>query len=257
MKTPLTLVAALAFALVLADEAKAPEPHLLTFKAADGSEATAIYYPPVGHKAPGILCFHALGRSSEAWGEFPARLQAAGYAVLSVTLRGHPESGPKRARGMTWIRFEIPQFRDMVRDVEAARACLASQREVDGFHLALLGEEFGANLALAGGQSPTFRAAILLTPRVDARGIPGPEALAAFGDRPCLAVASADDAQGIAALDALQSAAKGKFDSDRVSTDASDADYGAAMLSDPDKPGLSERILAWLKSALPASGPRP
>jgi dienelactone hydrolase len=235
-------------------EGMPPQPVTLTFRASDGSPMDGRYYPPLRRPAPAVLCFHGLGRDPGVWGEFPARLQAEGYAVFAVTLRGHlPRTAGGRKRGQGWVEMELPQFADMAKDVDLARACLLRQREVDQARLALLGEEFGANLSLAGAKDPGFRAAILLTPRQDARGLRGPELLAAYGERPCLAVASADDPQGAVTLEALKAAATGSFEPLLLPPDPSSGDLGAAMLADEGKKGLQDRVIAWLKAALPPS----
>ena len=245
----LLLLAALA-----SGEEKPAEPAVLTFRAADGLELEGAYYAPPRRGAPGILCFHGLGRDRGAWGALPARLQSEGYAVFAVTLRGHPEKKTRRAGGTTWLEMELPEFKAMASDVEAARACLAKQREVDALHIGLMGEEFGANLALAGGTDPSIRTAALLTPRLDARGISGAEAIAAFGERPCLAAASADDEQGAKALQDLKGAAKGKFEAVLLPADPSSGDFGAGMLQDEGKKGLADRLVAWFKETLPLPG---
>lgn len=233
-----------------------PVPATLTFRAADGSPMEGRYYPPLRRPAPAVLCFHGLGRDPGVWGEFPARLQAEGYAVFAVTLRGHlPRTAGGRKRAQGWVEMELPDFADMAKDVALARACLLKQREVDQARLALLGEEFGANLLLAGGTDPGFLAAVLLTPRQDARGLKSPELLASFGERPCLAVASADDAQGASTLEDLKAAAKGAFEPLLLPSDPSPGDFGAAMLMDGGKKDLPDRVVAWLKAAFPPPAP--
>ncbi len=248
---PLLVLAALAGA-----EDIPPPPATLTFLAADGSPMEGRYYPPLRRPAPAVLCFHGLGRDPGVWGALPVRLQAEGYAVFAVTLRGHlPRTPGGRKRGRGWVEMDLPDFADMAKDVALARACLLKQREVDQARLALLGEEFGANLVLAGGTDPSFQAAVLLGPRLDARGLKGPDLLAAFGERPCLAVASADDPQGAAALEALKGAAKGAFEPALLPSDPSSGDFGAALLVDEGKKDLTDRIVAWLKAALPPPAP--
>lgn len=237
-------------ALSVASAAEAPGPSLLVFKGADGCELEGLFYAPPKRGAPALICLHGLGKDPSVWGDLPGRLQAEGYAVFSLRLRGHPE----KARGKrNWLQMETDEFARMASDLEAARACLSRRREVDPARLALIGEEFGANLALAGGTNPAFRAAALLTPRLDARGLKGPDLLEAFGARPVLALASADDAQGAKALEALQAKAGGPFEAVLLPADPSEGDFGAAMLSDPGKAELAGKILEWLKGALPPS----
>ena len=260
MKRALVLFPVLLLAATLSIRAEdkpapAPAPLCLTYKAGDKTTLEGMFYAPLNPGAPGILCIHALGRDPSVWEPLARRLQADGYAVFAMALRGHPELNRTGQRKSPWVGFEIGQFKAMAPDVDAALACLASQREVDGKRLGVVGEEFGANVALAGGGREAVRTAVLLTARLDARGIAGPASLATFGERPCLAIASADDEQGAAALEALKGAAKGRFEPVLVETDKSATDFGAAMLSDADKKGLMDRVAAWLKETLPPSAP--
>ncbi len=261
MKTHWMFVGAalLGLAQAPAEDAKREDatPTRLVFRASDGLEMSGLYWAPAARKAPGLLLLHHLGHNAWAWDEFARRLRAEGYAVLAVNLRGHPEAATRKAGGMNWLRFELPDFQGMAKDVDAARACLGAQREVDPTHLGLVGEQFGANLALAGGTAEPFRTAVLLSPALNERGLKGPEALAAFGDRPCLAAASTDDPQGSEVLEALKASAKGRFEMLLLPSDASPRDYGALMLTDPAKKDLGDRIVAFLKETLAPGESRP
>ncbi len=253
----LTVLALLQLREVPAEEVRGPGPVCLVYRGADGLEMNTLYWAPKGRMAPGILLLHDLGHNAWVWQDFAQRLHEEGYAVLAVNLRGHPESEVRKGGGRNWMRFELPQFQDMAKDVEAARACLASQREVDPTHLGLVGERFGANLGLAGAVSETLRTAVLLSPAMNERWLKGPESLTAFGERSCLGIASADDPQGAEVLAAFKGAAKGRFDDVLLPTDAGQRDYGAGMLSDSTKKDLTDRIVAFLKETLapPASAP--
>ena len=221
-------------------------------------ELTGLYWAPKARLAPGILLLHHLGHSAWVFDDLARRLHQEGYAVLAMNLRGHPESEVRKSGGMSWMRFEMTDFQAMVKDVDAARACLAGQREVDPLRLGLIGEQFGAPLALAGGTSEAFRTAVLLSPPMNERTLKTPESLTAFGERPCLAVASADDPEAEKVLEALKTAAKGRFETVLQPADPSENDFGAGMLSDESKKELGERILAFLRETLPpAAEPKP
>ena len=61
--------------------------------APDGLILDATFYGPVVRPAPGVLLLHMEGRDRGAWDTLPERLQARGYAVLAVDLRGHGATG--------------------------------------------------------------------------------------------------------------------------------------------------------------------
>jgi pimeloyl-ACP methyl ester carboxylesterase len=46
-----------------------------------------------------VVLVHGMSLSTEAWGEVPERLVAAGYRVVAYDLRGHAQSGDARAGG--------------------------------------------------------------------------------------------------------------------------------------------------------------
>ncbi len=79
-------------------------------------------------------------------------------------------------------------------DVKAARAFLATRREVVPNRIGMAGASIGANLAilLAAGD-PTVRSLVLLSPGIDYRGLRPEAAMKKYGERPALLVASQED----------------------------------------------------------------
>lgn len=257
MRGMLPLLLILPAMALLAAPAPAP-PSTLTFPGQDGTPLEGRYYPPPARQAPAVICMHGLGRGPEVWEGIALKLQAEGYAVFALTLRGHPERPRQRGQPhRSWLDMDLQEFKGMVKDVAAARACLVKQREVDMSRLAVLGEEFGANLGLAASADPAFKAAVLLSPREDARGLRLAEALEAVPGRPCLVAASAEDEQGAAVVGALAGSAREGLETVLLPEDPSSGDFGAGLLADPAKAALAERVVTWLKAALPVRGNAP
>ena len=82
----------------------------------------------------------------------------------------------------------------MMADVKAARAFLATRREVVPNRIGIAGASIGANLAiLFAAGDPTVRSLVLLSPGIDYRGLRPEAAMKKYGDRPALLVASQED----------------------------------------------------------------
>jgi alpha-beta hydrolase superfamily lysophospholipase len=204
-----------------------------TITAADSTALKAAYYAPAvaepvaGEGAPGVVLVHGREGSRADWDALARELQANGFAVLTLDLRGHGASpGPTN-----WDAS--------VGDVAAAWRHLRARPEVDRARTALVGADVGANLALiVGANNADVAAVAALSPGDDYQGLRPAGLLPNFGARPVFLVASRDDdasyqaAQGMAPL--LTTA-----DTYYYLT----AGHGAAMFVETD---LSTRLLSWL-----------
>ena len=82
----------------------------------------------------------------------------------------------------------------MMADVKAARAFLASRRDVVPGRVGIAGASIGANLAiLFAANDLTVRSLALLSPGIDYRGLRPEPAMKKYGDRPAMLVASQED----------------------------------------------------------------
>lgn len=128
----------------------------------------------------GVLLLHGLEGSHGDWVTLGPRLAAQGLRVLAPDLRGHGAS-----------KGSADDLAAMTADVAAGVAWLAD-RGATSVHL--VGASAGANLALhaASAQVP-IGDVVLLSPQPRAPGLPLSSAVAGYGDRPLLVVASRDD----------------------------------------------------------------
>lgn len=157
----------------------------VTVTAPDGLLLQAAFAAPGSTEpAPGVILLHMLGSDRTAWeqaGVVDALVQE-GYVVLAVDMRGHGETGGHSD-------WKLAQA-----DLQPIWDYLVSRPEVDKARTAVIGASIGANLALiAGAQNPAINTVILLSPGLDYRGVTTEDALAAYGARPLLIVASAED----------------------------------------------------------------
>lgn len=191
------------------------------------------FYPPAGGPAPAVLLLHQVGGQKEDWAQFATRLQAAGYAVLALDLRGHGESGGEA------------EWAAMAGDVARAWEVMVAQPEVDAERTAIVGASIGANLALvAGAGLPPVRAVVLLSPGLDYRGVRTEEAMLTYGNRPVLIAASQDDAYACSSAQTLDQLAQG----DHALALYAEAGHGIEMLQR--QPDLNDLIVSWLQARL-------
>jgi len=229
--------AAVLFALV-AGAASAATTQDASFKTDDGVTIAGTLFLP-GRSGPGILLLHALSRTRDDWHATATRLADAGFVVLSIDLRGHGGSGP------------LPDGADrddlgkMTADVRAARAFLASRREISPNRIGIVGASIGANLAiLLAANDPTVRSLVLLSPGIDYRGLRPEAALKKYADRPAMLVASQEDTY--AANSARQLAGSGPGVRDlRI---LSGAGHGTNMLER--QPDLIGAVVDWFRRTL-------
>lgn len=116
-------------------------------------------------KLPAVLLVHGFGQDRRVWEGFVKdRLLPAGFAALSLDLRGH--GGSKEKAGVplnadsSW-RSDPKQF---PLDIESAIHWLKSRRDVDVNRIAIIGCELGADLAfLASGKYEEVRSAVAVS----------------------------------------------------------------------------------------------
>lgn len=209
------------------------QPAAVTIAAPDSVELAATYYAPLvvepvaGRQAPGVLLLHMLGGSRADWDGFARELQAAGFGVLALDLRGHGDSpGPE-------------DWEKSIGDTASAWQALRARPEVDPDRTALVGASIGANLALIVGANNAGVAAVAaLSPGTDYHGLKPQGLLPNFGNRPVYLIASQDDADAYASAQAMLP--------DLPAGEAfyyRNAGHGTAMFGNPD---LGTRLTSWL-----------
>jgi pimeloyl-ACP methyl ester carboxylesterase len=202
----------------------------------DGVPLAASYYEPTRSSAPGVVLFHMLTRTRHDWDDLAARLHAEGFAVLSIDLRGHGESGVDPSGSQADL---LP----MRLDAKAARLFLKAQPGVDSGRLAMVGASIGANLAaIDASTDPAVRTVVLLSAGLDYRNLRTDGALRAFGNRPALLVASSDDAYALRSAWRLASAGEGP----RQVHVVDNAGHGTVMLNRA--PDLLPSVVDWLRT---------
>ena len=224
-------VICLLFLLALPVSAQAPPaPETITRRAADDTTLVADYYP-ASQDAPALILLHMLNSRRSAWDPLIPDLQAAGYAILSVDMRGHGDSGGTR------------DWDAIIADMDGWIEWLARDERAGEAGLAFIGGSIGANVALIScAESDACRGAVALSPGLDYRGVK-PEAALADGlsKRMALLVASQADASSSTAI--RQMFLNGKGD---VSARIYPGRAHGTRLFDSRYDSVSRLILGWL-----------
>lgn len=201
----------------------------LQIKAQDGVtlHATAAAVP--GSKR-GVVLVPMEGRSSEDWKYLEDRLTRSQTSAIAIDLRGQGKNPPKA--------LSDADYKAMVQDVAAGVAWLRKQGATE---ISCAGASLGANLCLqAAVRDPQIVNAVLLSPGMNIKGITAGDAIVAYGDRPVLIVASAEDATARVAATALETTALGQ----KHLVMLQNAGRGTKMLNqDANLEGL---VLSWL-----------
>jgi dienelactone hydrolase len=228
------LLACLALVSAPAAASTAQQVHFVT---SDGVSIAGTLYLP-SRPGPAVVLIHMQTRSRTDWDAVGSRLADAGLAALAIDLRGHGASDP-RPTG--------PSAKDggIVADLKAARAYLATRREVTPGKVGLLGASLGANLAVvAAAADPTVRSIALLSPGLDYQGLRTQANLNRYGDRPALLVGSREDAYVMITLRRLSGEGTGV----REQLVLDGAGHGTTMLAR--HPDLADVLVDWFKRTL-------
>lgn len=191
----------------------------LELTAEDGTTIVADYLEGDGD---GVILVHMLDGDRHDWGNLAEKLNEAGYAVMSIDLRGHGESYGN------WKTFSGGDFGRMVLDIKAAKKFL-------GRPVHVIGASIGANVASRYAASEGAQSMVLLSPGENYREL----TLSIEYDGPALLVYSKEDSYSAETVEKIQD----KFSGETEKLVYESAGHGTAMLANTD---LETRILAWL-----------
>lgn len=166
-------------------------PENVSITAEDGLELVGHYYaPPEGETlAPAVLLMHHAGSRKESWTDFVVVLHEAGYAVLSIDIRGYGDSG----RETDFVLAE--------QDTVLWLDWLQTKENVDPEKINIVGSSIGGDLALRVMVFDTRIDTItVLSPGLSFQDVFTAEAVEQI-DRPMFFVTGADDEFGMEAFE--------------------------------------------------------
>ncbi len=180
-----------------------------------------------------MILLHMIYGAQEEWGDLPKKLSEAGYAVFTVDMRGHGETGGE---------IDWEQSKD---DLQRVWSYMTGRAEVDKTRVAIIGASMGANMALVtGAAQPEVRALGLLSPGLNYYRVTTADTLETYGQRPLLIVVSDEDSYSAESSRQLEKLAKGTAELVLYRG----AGHGTAMLLS--KPELADTIIRWLDDNL-------
>ncbi len=194
----------------------------IAITAPDGMQLLGDLYPSrqTDLPTPGILM---LAASNEGWLDLPLRLQAQGYNVLAMPLRADTDANSLTARG----------------DFEAMLNALS--QSADPGHLAVVGAETGADVALLGCSEELLCDALALLTPTDQ--VVAQNTIIRYNPRPIfLTVGQSDTSFGI--VEFLRGSARG----DVGYVPVEGAERGAALLGISTT--LTDQLIEWLGQQL-------
>jgi dienelactone hydrolase len=197
----------------------------------DGLDLAGTFYAPKNQPPPwpGVILLHMLWGSRTSWDEYAEEFAKAGFAVLSIDLRGHGETGG----AVDW--------ESAVSDLQQVWSYFTERPDIDPDRTAFVGASIGANLALiAGANEPAVRTVVLLSPGLNYAGVKTEAAMQSFGERPVLIAASQEDTYAASSSIALDAKALGE--SQLIMYE--DAGHGTFIFQA--EPELSQLIIEWL-----------
>jgi dienelactone hydrolase len=136
----------------------------------DGVEIIGDYYQVADSKFVGIL-IHMMPADRKSFNELAQLLNNYNYSAIAIDLRGHGESLNSSSGKLDYKKFSDEEHQNYIFDIKAISKFLESQ----GFPLKnqfLIGASIGANLSLQFlANNKEVKAAVLLSPGVNYRGI--------------------------------------------------------------------------------------
>ena len=188
--------------------AASPAEQRVIIDSPDGVRLIGTFYVAERVNSPAVLLLHQWQSDRHSYDEFAKRLQAKGFAVLSIDGRGFGES-TKAVDGMTVPPDRSERsVRAMLGDVNAAFDYLGRQQDVDPTRMSIIGASYGSSLAIIyAADHPNVKAVALLSPGLNYFGnMPTEPAVKKYGERPLMLVAASDDAESADAVRELKTA---------------------------------------------------
>ena len=209
----------------------------VTFETSDGRAVAAFMVDARERPAPAVVLVPMLGRSKDDWEAVADRLAGANISALAIDLPGTALPADPAER-TAWHSV-----------VNAAVVYLGTRpSEVNPSLIGIAGASLGANLGvLAAAANPSVKSLALVSPSLDYRGVRVEPALAQYGPRPALLMASLHDPYAARTIRTLAQEAPG-IRQLRWSTATA---HGTALLArDPD---LIRSLVEWFQLTLAVS----
>jgi len=195
-------------AAISATPAAADAVQTVTIDSPDGVKLVGSFFASEKPNSPALLLLHQWQSDRHSYDDFATRMQAKGFAVLSIDGRGFGESTKKADGSAVTAGRNDADVKGMLGDVGAAFEFLSKQKNVDPSRVGIVGASYGSSLALIyAADNPKVAAVALLSPGLNYFGGMATEpAIEKYGDRPLYIIAARDDKESADAADKLLAA---------------------------------------------------
>ena len=208
----------------------------LTLTTSDGVKLVVDFYTPESliDKPDVLILVHEAYLDRSSWDGFTIAAQENGYAVITLDLRGHGQSGG-----------DLVFDEAMDHDIDAVLDWISASPDLNVDRVAIAGASVGANLALrAGARHPQIKSLVLLSPGMNYWEIGIENAILDYGRRPLLLVASEGDAYSATSVQRLNEIGRG-YDKLVIFPGAA---HGTEMIRG--QPDLSLLMLDWFQQTM-------
>lgn len=231
-------------------------PQRVELKTNDAVSIIGDYYAPAENSPRGLVLLHMMPATRQSWKAFAEKMQSAswrsGWHVLAVDLRGHGESegGPDGYRTFSDAEHQASRA-DVEASVEFLKSTLRQSSGQEGV-IYLGGASIGANLALQYlAEHPDTRAAFLLSPGLDYRGVTTAASVRSLKSGQAIyVVASRDDAYSADTIQQLYDAASTGVKKDIKFFET--AGHGTTIFER--EPQFMDELFSWLQTVASSSG---
>jgi len=178
----------------------------VTIDSSDGVKLVGSLYEASRPNSPGLLLLHQWQSDRHSFDEFATRMQAKGFAVLSIDGRGFGESTKKADGSSVTAGRTDADVKGMLGDVGAAFEFLSKQKNVEPSHVGIVGASYGSSLAIIyAADDPKVAAVALLSPGLNYFGnMETRPAVEKYGNRDLFIVASKGDTDSAEAAESFE-----------------------------------------------------
>jgi len=178
----------------------------VTIDSSDGVKLVGSLYEASKPNSPALLLLHQWESDRHSFDEFATRMQAKGFAVLSIDGRGFGESTKKADGSSVTAGRTDADVKGMLGDVGAAFEFLSKQKNVEPSRVGIVGASYGSSLAIIyAADNPKVPAVALLSPGLNYFGnMPTRPAVEKYGNRDLFIVASKGDTDSAEAAESFE-----------------------------------------------------
>ena len=163
----------------------------------DKSKLAGTYYPALTPNAPGVILLPDARCDKKHFGNFPSKLNEAGFGILAMDFRYKELIARSRSREEMISTIQKQDLNALVDyDTKSAIDFLSRQEGIDPERIGLIGMSLGSRVGLISGVKYKIKALVLISISGQ-EAFPGgasiKELLEEYGDRPILFMASEKD----------------------------------------------------------------